>query len=147
MWRRFLKFAIHLLPDSYVQKRYVKAGADFGEMVIDLYMGKCVGFDEGFERWAFWEREHARRGYHTAEIDDFCDYAEFAADHSMIGRKRRSDELEVLYAEHSRQFFIEGFHSTRFLEEAISRKVVQGQYERPSNGDSEDSYKSVLERE
>ncbi|TSC80051.1 MAG: hypothetical protein G01um101429_255 [Parcubacteria group bacterium Gr01-1014_29] len=93
-----------LLPFALVKREYVKTGTAFGDAVSYIYMGKCVGFDELFEKWKKWEAEYAKRGYRTIPLDDFIAYGGgYVAKLEGIGVKRQVGEEAVLHAERYEQ--------------------------------------------
>lgn len=97
---------IWLLPDKMVEKKYIKAGAAFGDAVSYIYMGRCVGFEKLFENWRKWEAEYARRGYHTVSLDDFIEYGGYGKTIKKLGIKRQQDEKPVFHAEIYRQKYL-----------------------------------------
>ncbi|MBI3336259.1 hypothetical protein HYZ98_01685 [Candidatus Peregrinibacteria bacterium] len=99
MWNA-LRWFRRLLSDEKVVALYKDAGGAFGMAVSFLYMGECIGFKRRLERWAFWEREYARRGYRTIPIDDFVAYGGYGRDiESTLLVQRAIGEKPVYHAE------------------------------------------------
>lgn len=93
-------FAIlaRLLSDAEIEKRYLKAGTEFGDAVSYLYMGECVGFRSLFKRWQRWEALYAQRGYRTLPIDCFCAWGGYGVPLVNFGVRRMEGEQKVLHA-------------------------------------------------
>ncbi|MBI4153765.1 hypothetical protein HY501_00355 [Candidatus Woesearchaeota archaeon] len=95
-----MKF-IRLLPDSVVEKHYIRAGAAFGE-AISYTAVKYSRFERLLDKWVGWEEEYARRGYRTLSTEEFTSLGL-----STIGRRRAEGEKPIFYAkEHKEQFSI-----------------------------------------
>jgi hypothetical protein len=90
------KGIIQRLADSTVTKRYVEVGGAFGDAVSYTYLGECVGFKSMLEKWAFWEREYARRGYRTVSVDDLIGFGGYGAriDH-LLGKREKNPSLHA----------------------------------------------------
>lgn len=86
------------LSDEEVQKKYVEAGKSMGDALSYIYMGRCGGFEEMLENWAYWEREYAVRGYKTLPVDDFIEYAR-GGSLEGLNIKRQADEEPIFHAE------------------------------------------------
>ena len=48
---------MNLLSDSFVKKRYVSAGSDFGDAASYSYMGESGNIKFLLNRWSRWEQE------------------------------------------------------------------------------------------
>ncbi len=83
------------LTNKQVQKRYVEAGADFGDAVSHIFMGECIGFEKLLATWEDWEAEYSKRGYRTLPIEDFANFGGWGKPLKDIGVKRTAgEELE-----------------------------------------------------
>lgn len=102
---KILEFLVKILPTSLVVKMYVESGTDFGDAVSYLYMGECIGFKGLFNKWAFWEREYARRGYATIDLDSFVDAGGWGKELPSL-RVLRDGKEAVLHAEIYRERFL-----------------------------------------
>lgn len=61
-----------ILPQWFVQSRYVNAGGNFGDAVSYASgIGECGGFELLLSHWESWEEEYARRGMRTVSVDRF----------------------------------------------------------------------------
>ena len=89
-----------ILSDGGVQKRYVRAGAAFGDAISYAYLGGIVGFQEMLDSWEAWEKEYSERGYRTISLDVFVDFGGYGVkiDH-LLGQKREENEVPKLHAE------------------------------------------------
>ena len=58
-------------------RRYVRAGAIFGDSLSYIYMGECVGFRWRLRRLIKYEAEIIRRGYIQYDIAAFEGYGGF----------------------------------------------------------------------
>jgi len=129
-----MKFIKKLLSYSAVEKKYVRAGATFGDAVSFLYMGECIGFKNLLNKWAVWEEEYARRGFRTVSIDRFVQlegYGKSIA--NVIGQKREKGENPVFHAKIYREQFLGKVAPTVDLEKMMTDNKPQfGQYTLPS---------------
>jgi len=82
-----------------VEKRYMSAGAKFGDAVSYIYMGECEGFESTLKTWGNWEQEYAFRGYRTVSLDDFIEFGGYgrSIDH-LLGQKREENESAIFHA-------------------------------------------------
>ena len=94
------------LTDKQVEKRYVKAGAIFGDAVSYIYMGECVGFDKLLAKWEKWEAECAKRGYRTLPLDDFVSYGGYGTPPKGLGEKHTEHEDVILHAKIYREVYL-----------------------------------------
>lgn len=94
-----MKFLKRFMSDKKVEKKYVIAGAEFGEAVSFIYMGECVGFESMLNKWAEWEEMYVNRGYRTISLDDFVKLGgyEESIDH-LLGQKLEKDEKPIFHA-------------------------------------------------
>lgn len=99
-------FFVRFFSDRQVEKRYVRAGAVFGDAVSYLYMGVCVGFIRRFKTWARWEKEYASRGFRTVSIDAFIEHGGYGKNLSGIGKKREGGEEPIFHAERYRKEYL-----------------------------------------
>ena len=92
-WRAFFS-------DKSVEKRYVTAGANFGDAVSYSGMGSVVGFEDMLNSWAGWEKEYSIRGYRTISLESFIDFGGYGVkiDH-LLGKKRAEKEQPKLHAQ------------------------------------------------
>ena len=102
MFKRFL-------TDKQVEKRYVKAGAIFGDAVSYIYMGECVGFDKLLAKWEKWEAEYTKRGYRTLPLYDFVAYGGYGTSLKGLGEKYAEHEDVVLHAKIYRECILVEF--------------------------------------
>lgn len=91
--------------DDDVVKRYIDAGAIFGDAVSYIYMGECVGFAKRLENWENAELAYSALGYRTLSLDQFVDYGGYGKE--LIGLTVPRDEGEeiVLHAKYYRDNF------------------------------------------
>ncbi|MFA6604248.1 MAG: hypothetical protein WCT10_05465 [Patescibacteria group bacterium] len=105
--QRVREWRISKLSDQQVAEHYAAAGAEFGLAVSYLGLGECIGFQMLFERWCFWEREHAARGFRTLAIDDFIDVGGYGMVlHGQLEMRRTADERLILHAELYREHYL-----------------------------------------
>jgi len=96
-----------LLRDSTVEKKYVKSGAIFGDVVSYLPMGECIGFEGLLKNWENWEKEYARRGYRTVSLDRFVNLGGYNKSiDDVIGQKRELEEESIFHAKIYRENFL-----------------------------------------
>jgi hypothetical protein len=91
----------HLLPDAFVEKRYLRAGNIFGcATSCSPVFGECTTVRRLLRRWGRREREYARRGYRTISLDAFIDSGGWGEpiDH-LAGQKRVEGEHPIFHAE------------------------------------------------
>ncbi len=95
-----------LMSDSGVEKRYVRAGAEFGDAASYLYMGECLDFRIHLLVWEDWEEEYAKRGYRTMPLDDFVEFGGYgkSIDH-LLGKEREDGEDPIFYAKMFQEAF------------------------------------------
>jgi hypothetical protein len=95
-----MKFLRRIMNDQGVEKKYVSAGAQFGDAVSYLYMGECVGFESMLNRWADWEQEYVDRGYRTVPVDNFVELGGYgkSIDH-FLGQKLEENEEPIFHAQ------------------------------------------------
>ena len=98
-----------LISDSGVEKRYLRAGAEFGDAVSYLYMGECLDFRIRLLVWEDWEEEYAKRGYRTMPLDDFVEFGGYgkSIDH-LLGKEREDEEEPIFYAKIFQEVFPDG---------------------------------------
>jgi len=102
-----MSFIKKLLRDSTVEKKYVKSGAIFGDVVSYLYMGECIGFEGLLNTWAKWEQEYAERGYRTVSLDRFVNLGGYNKSiDDVIGQKRELEEEPIFHAQIYREKFL-----------------------------------------
>lgn len=95
------------LSDRSVEKSYVQAGAEFGNAVSYVYMGKCAGFEILLDTWAKWEKEYSERGYRTISLDYFIEFGGYGTDkNSMLRIKMDTNEKPVFHAERCKKIFL-----------------------------------------
>ena len=129
-----MKFIRRLLPNSAVEKRYVGAGATFGDAVSYLYMGECIGFEELLNQWANWEEEYAHRGFRTVSLDRFVDLGGYEKPiDDVLSQRRENGEAPVFHARIYKEKFLGKVAPIVNLEGLITDGEVQtGQYVLPS---------------
>jgi hypothetical protein len=95
------------LSDKSIQKRYVKAGAVFGDAVSYLGMGECIGFEKLLYKWSKLENEYSNRGFRTISIDRFIELGGYGREvGDVIGVKRNENEESVYHSEIYRNEFL-----------------------------------------
>ena len=129
-----MKFIRRLLPDSAVEKRYVRVGATFGNGVSYLYIGECVGFEGLLNKWANWEEEYAHRGFRTVSLDRFVDLGGYGKPvDDVIGQRREDGEEPIFHAQRYREKFLGKVAPVVNLEKMMTEGGIQtGQYRLPS---------------
>ena len=94
-----MKFIRRFMSDQKVEKRYVSAGAQFGDAVSYLYMGECIGFESMLNRLEDWEQEYVNRGYRTVSIDDFIEFGGYGTSiDNFLGVKLEANEDPIFHA-------------------------------------------------
>jgi len=106
MFKAIKRFWAARLGDTSVWRRYVRAGAVFGEAVSYIYMGECVGFAKLLGQWEFWEQEVARRGFRTVSLDAFVQLGGYGVPLKAPLAKRRPDEKPVCHARIYRERYL-----------------------------------------
>jgi len=104
--RWIFKIYKKMLADKSVEKRYVAAGAEFGEAISYSYLGEPVGLWMLLDLWQSWEKEYARRGYRTISMDEFVKHGGWGKPLKGLGKKRGRDERPISYAEMYRKNFL-----------------------------------------
>ena len=66
-----LLLPIRLMPWKTLVRRYIRAGAVFGDSLSYIYMGECIGFRRRLRRYKKYEAEIIRRGYIPYALGDF----------------------------------------------------------------------------
>ncbi len=134
-----MKFIRRLLPDSAVEKRYVRAGATFGDAVSYLYIGECIGFEGLLNKWANWEEEYAHRGLRTVSLDRFVDLGGYGKPiDDVIGQRRENGEEPIFHAQIYRNEFLGKVAPVVNLEKMMTEGGIQtGQYRLPSTEQGE----------
>ncbi|MEK7608327.1 MAG: hypothetical protein AAB495_02005 [Patescibacteria group bacterium] len=91
---------LRLLPDSWIVRFYLRAGAIAGDIASYAACGDDAGaFDRWIKKLAKWEREYVRRGYRTISMSDFQSYGGYGV--SLDGKvraKRDVDEEPIFHA-------------------------------------------------
>ncbi|NTV23484.1 MAG: hypothetical protein HGA85_03855 [Nanoarchaeota archaeon] len=101
------KVAERIWPDPVLEKKYVAAGAEFGDAVSYIYMGECVGFEGMLNTWDVWEREYARRGYRTVSLDAFVELGGYNTPlGDAIGKRREAGEEPIYHAQIYRKQYL-----------------------------------------
>jgi len=115
-----MRLLMKLLPDSTVEKKYIQAGRDFGDMISYSFMGDDLNERWLLQKWARWEKEYARRGFRTIGIDAFIDvggYGKLLP--NITGQKCEEGEEPVLHA----QIYRKGFSGKNKSRIILSRLV------------------------
>ncbi len=102
-----MKFLRQFMNDQKVEKKYVLAGAQFGDAVSYIYMGECIGFESMLNRWSDWEKEYINRGYRTVALDDFIELGGYGKniDH-LLRQKRDENEVPIYHAQIYRDIYL-----------------------------------------
>lgn len=107
-----MTFLERVLPDSVLlnprtEKKYIKAGANFGFAVSLLYMGECTGFKQRLEEWSRLEKEYVRQGFRTVSLDEFVRLGGYGKPiDELIGEKLEQDEEPIFHAEIYEEHFL-----------------------------------------
>jgi hypothetical protein len=125
---------IKTISDPSLEKRYLKAGGQFGDAVSYIWMGECIGFEDLLNTWAVIEQEYASRGFRTISIDDFVGYGGWGHDVSnLIGKPRKTNEPPVLHAELYRVMYLGKMQRNSAVIEAFETgNAAHGTYLIPS---------------
>ena len=134
-----MKFIRRLLPDSAVEKRYIRAGATFGDAVSYLYMGECIGFEGLLNKWGNWEEEYAHRGFRTVSLDRFVNLGGYGKQiDGIIGQRREDGEEPIFHAQRYINKFLGKVEPVINLEKMMTQGGIQtGQYRLPSTEQGE----------
>jgi hypothetical protein len=88
------------LSNKTVEKKYLKAGAEFGESLSYNFVGKDVMFDLKLQNLVYWEKLYSERGFKTISLQKFSALGGYGKDiSSFVGIKLQENEKPVLYAE------------------------------------------------
>lgn len=87
-------------------KKYIQAGAEFGDAVSYLYVGECIGFENLLNAWAKWEKKYAQAGFRTIPVDDFILYGGYGKEIKGIKQLRKPNEEPVFHSEIYRERFL-----------------------------------------
>jgi len=124
-----MSFIKKLLRDSTVEKKYVKSGAIFGDVVSYLPMGECIGFEKFLGKWESWEKEYVRRGYRTISLDRFIEFGGHGKPiDDIIGQKREQEEEPIFHAQIYREKFLGKINPIINLEEIAQNDQPQFEY-------------------
>jgi len=120
--------------DSTIQKRYIQAGASFGDAVSYLFMGECRGFEELFNYWADLEQKYADRGYRTISLDRFIELGGYGNPiGEVIGKKREKGEEPIFHAQIYKKEFLGKIKPAVDLNQMMKGgKAQYGEYVLPS---------------
>ena len=132
-----------LMSNKRVTKKYVRAGAIFGDAVSYLCHGQCVGFEHRLDVWAKWEKEYSFRGFRTVSLDRFTDYGGYGKSiGDVLGQKREEGEELIIHAE---------IYRSNFLDKPIPHKInshsdgtFNGKYILPSTEQSVENKQVVI---
>ena len=109
--------------DSGVEKRYVSAGAVFGDAVSYIFLGESVGFESMLRRWKKWEEEYSLRGFRTISLDRFIDLGGYGKPlDDVINIKREEGEKPI-------------FHAGIYREKFLGKTIAAVDLERMMNGE------------
>lgn len=75
--------------EQYVIKKYIQAGAEYGEALSYSHMGKCVGFDLLRFEFSKWERKIKDIGYKPYTMNQFVAYGAFGQNLPEIKKRRK----------------------------------------------------------
>jgi hypothetical protein len=104
----FMSLLKRLLPNSYVQKKYIEAGKSVGEEVSYLFTEESIGFNDLLKIWEKWEKEYASRGFRTIDLHRFTRFGGFDESiKDVIGKKRREKEEPIYHAKIYREKYPE----------------------------------------
>ena len=137
----FRKKYLATIKDENLEKKYLNAGADFGDAVSMIYMGECIGFEDLLNKWAELEREYANRGFRTVTLDEFVSYGGYGQEIKTLGQPRLENEKPIFHAELYRKHFLGKMaliNGPSPVEECFrTGKAVTGTYMVPSTKDLE----------
>ena len=107
-WKALGDKTAHLRRE-YVVEQYLRAGAQFADVLAKLYLGECISIEKSRKRFAQCERRYAALGYRTVALDEFIEYAYGHSIHHLLRIKRDQDEAPVYHADLIEQNYKEGF--------------------------------------
>ena len=121
-----MKVFRRLLSNESVQKRYVKAGAIFGDLVSYIYMGESEGFENYLGDWETWEVEYAKRGLRTISLDAFIGLGGYNRPiDNLVGIRREENEQPIFHAKIYRETFLGKIRPAINLEKLMSEAKPQ----------------------
>jgi len=89
-----------LLPNSFVRKKYVDAGKNFGNAVSYIYFGESTNLGELGKKWGKWEKEYAERGFRTISLDRFIEFGGYDEPiDDLLNQKRESGEDPIFHSD------------------------------------------------
>lgn len=116
-----------------VVRRYLKAGAEFGNAVSYIYLGECVGFDSMLSRWENAERDYVNLGYKAIALDDFVEHGGYGVNIDHLVRVPLNGEEPVYHAGLYRVGFLHKIPSAGVIEKVLrTGKPCSGTYTLPS---------------
>ena len=129
-----MKFLKRILPDFVVERRYIRAGSDFGDMVSYIYFGESEGFEQQLDKWEKWEKEYVSRGYRTISLDEFVELGGYGIplDKNRLGQRRKEGEEPVFHANFYREHFLGRMKTVMDMEKLQRGEKQIGNYVSPS---------------
>lgn len=120
--------------DFTIQKRYIRAGASFGDVVSYIYLGQCQGFEGFLNHWASLEQEYANRGYRTISLDKFIELGGYGNPiDEVVGKKREKGEEPIFHAQIYKKEFLGKIKPAVDLKQMMEDgKAQYGEYVLPS---------------
>jgi len=90
----------NLLPDFFVEIKYVLAGGKFGELIKNSPSPNNEScFEKLLNNWGVWEKEYAKRGYRTINLDRLTEYKIYEKPlNDVLRQKRELNENIILYS-------------------------------------------------
>ncbi len=97
-----------LLPAHIVERLYAASLLQFADCVSERNIGRPVGIMQMIEKWLAWEREYARRGFRTVQLEDAVDSViEEKSLTGLLGQKLLRGEQPILHAEYVKSIGLE----------------------------------------
>ncbi len=124
--------------DEKLVKKYVEAGAKFGDAVSYLYIGECIGFEDLLNAWAKAEKEYASKGFRTIPIDDFILYGGYGKEIKgvyQLYQLRKPNEEPIYHAEIYRERFLGKTPPSINMDEVFKGNIQSGTQIIPSTKD------------
>lgn len=84
--------------DKRAEKKYINAGANFGDAVSYSYLGECVGFKRMLSCWEKNEAKYAKRGFRTLSLDIFISYGGYGKPLVGLSERRAESEEPIFHA-------------------------------------------------
>ena len=129
-----MEFIKRMLPDSIIEKGYVKAGANFGNTAGYLCLGEYVDFEMFLNKLIDWEERYSGRGFRTVSMDRFIGLGSYGKSiDDVIGQRLEQGEEPVFHAQTYREYFLGEVEPVIDLGTMVQDRQPQvGEYNIPS---------------